>query len=764
MNSKALLLALVTLTILEFGAANAVAGVQENGVNLNGVNLNGVNLNGVNLNGLPFDGIMSSALQSTSVTEDGAIEGELAEVLLQYIYSCAMPAGESMHVVLDDGGDDSLRAVDLVLEGTIGLAPEWGEEGGACDEACQRWISACLLARSNALGLSVEISMRGPHPALAVSAPEADEFPLFEGAFYGNLFASEPALRGCTGPASSLAALTDRLCAMTAGSCPVEVYTDCRIEPTACTTQYHSCESSDANGAVLGCRDEAFRCDGAPNPAAVRYGEVITVYLREPLASCGNGVCEVGERVECADDCGGWARRFGGHADDEPTAGVATDAAGNVISAGYFTGTVDFGDESSIGASDTTDLFVWKQAPDGSVLWVSPFDAERAAIRSVVVDSSGDLFVGGWFEATLALGDELHLAQRRDGFVAKLGAGGDVMWSRTFAGSGDATVTGIAATPTGGVAATGFFRGPMAVGGTSLESAGCDDLFVVVFDADGTLEVARRFGERASSEWGMAIASDGAGNLFVGGRFPGRLPLGGKHTLSALSGWDAFLFSLDAAGELRWSRMITGTSVAGSAESIEALATDSAGNVIAGGTGDGIVDFGGESVGELDSFAAKYSSNGALLWVSPIAGSWKNTITAVAVDEADHVLVAGEVAGASVVGGIPVDGGLFGDALAAKLRPDTGAPVWVERYGAGAADRATGIAANATGDIVVAGSFRGTALLRNHFVTSPGGNGSMATEDGFVLRFSDPVPSEVIADPDPPPSDGGNGSGKGGRK
>src|SRR5580658_712005 len=36
---------------------------------------------------------------------------------------------------------------------------------GTCDETCQRWVSACVLARTNAYGVHVEISMRAPADA-----------------------------------------------------------------------------------------------------------------------------------------------------------------------------------------------------------------------------------------------------------------------------------------------------------------------------------------------------------------------------------------------------------------------------------------------------------------------------------------------------------------------------------------------------------------------------------------------------------------------
>ncbi len=103
-----------------------------------------------------------------------------------------------------------------VVDGGTGGGP------GTCDETCQRWVSACLLARTNAYGAHVEISMRAPADApqaiknaLAVSDVErngsdagdasAAPFSLREGAYYGNIFEtaplpSTPPDAGYTGP------------------------------------------------------------------------------------------------------------------------------------------------------------------------------------------------------------------------------------------------------------------------------------------------------------------------------------------------------------------------------------------------------------------------------------------------------------------------------------------------------------------------------------------------------------------------------------
>ena len=81
-----------------------------------------------------------------------------------------------------------------------------GAQTGTCDESCQRWVSACVLARTNAYGVHVQISMRAPavaplrsraavreiQAALSTSPTEVTDFSYREGAYYGNIFATTP--------------------------------------------------------------------------------------------------------------------------------------------------------------------------------------------------------------------------------------------------------------------------------------------------------------------------------------------------------------------------------------------------------------------------------------------------------------------------------------------------------------------------------------------------------------------------------------------
>ncbi|WP_438030824.1 hypothetical protein [Sorangium sp. So ce233] len=98
-----------------------------------------------------------------------------------------------------EGGVRAPRKDVIVWQGSAGLCPDWHTDRPS--EACQELVSACLLARNNAFGVTVDISMMwqalAPEDSSDVAAlsPEALEeaarFPVREGAFFGNLLDPE---------------------------------------------------------------------------------------------------------------------------------------------------------------------------------------------------------------------------------------------------------------------------------------------------------------------------------------------------------------------------------------------------------------------------------------------------------------------------------------------------------------------------------------------------------------------------------------------
>ncbi|HTR53433.1 MAG TPA: hypothetical protein VMJ10_22220 [Kofleriaceae bacterium] len=130
---------------------------------------------------------IGGGLSLNAVAQDLVDAG--AQDVLSYMVSCALPSGVTVY----DSNDQPYL-------GEIGVAPDWVNR--PLDDRDQRWLSACLFARTNDLDVAVPISMRGPNNALTPDAGEIAAWTLQQGAFYGNYFTplSEPILwAACSG-------------------------------------------------------------------------------------------------------------------------------------------------------------------------------------------------------------------------------------------------------------------------------------------------------------------------------------------------------------------------------------------------------------------------------------------------------------------------------------------------------------------------------------------------------------------------------------
>ncbi len=423
-------------------------GLWANGLWANGLWANGLWANGRSGNGLWANGLWANGLWANGLAGNAAIPGNTlrssayARELLQYIYSCAMPPA-IVDTVLDpnkdsagNGGiacsnsDTGVASVDaqgncdpwyecvnddcvVPLRGAIGLAINddgttwWGQpaSGGAvvgtgskwgdCDETCQRWVSSCVLARTNAYGEHVEISMRAPKDAplairnaLTVSSAERNPCPagddpkdptcgytLREGAYYGNIFATTPidpttgqpatypgtdgpasgpiadtpSYYACAGPGSNIPEVTLRFCSSQGDQAIINV-------PGVCLTAGNDTgvclgEDTDSTSPTFGAIQDCYTSTN-PAPSApvgpgpypqppIEYTQVITVYLKALLSTCGNGVCEAGESSSanpayCPSDCrpGGWARNLIGNGIEDTVAALQPDGT-VVVAANY---------------------------------------------------------------------------------------------------------------------------------------------------------------------------------------------------------------------------------------------------------------------------------------------------------------------------------------------------------------------------------------------------------------------------------------------
>jgi len=234
-----------------------------------------------------------------------------------------------------------------------------------------------------------------------------------------------------------------------------------------------------------------------------------------------------------------WSKRFG-DAGEQSNAEIAADFAGNIVIAGGFEGTLNFGGESLVCAGQE-DIFVAKFTPGGAHVWSKRFgDASNQALAGIATDAGSNVVLVGTFAGAVDFGGgALTSAGEYDIFVAKLFYDGGHYWSRRF---GDALVQGlggVAIDIAANVAAAGRFSGTVDFGGGTLTSAGEDDVFVARLGPSGSHLWSKRFGDAANQE-ASDIAAESGGNVVVTGSLYGTVDFGGG-TLTSAGEEDVFV-------------------------------------------------------------------------------------------------------------------------------------------------------------------------------------------------------------------------------
>jgi len=206
--------------------------------------------------------------------------------------------------------------------------------------------------------------------------------------------------------------------------------------------------------------------------------------------------------------------------------------------------------------------------------------------RSVAVDSSGNVYTTGQFSGTVDFDPGAGTAnlvsnEYADVFVSKLDASGNLVWAKSFGGTGTDAGNSVAVDGSGNVHITGYFQGTADFdpgdGTTDLTSAGEQDVFVSKLDASGNLVWAKRFGS-TDYDVGWSVAVDGSGNVYTTGYFQGTVdfdPGAGITNLVSAGQSDVFVSKLDASGRLMWAKRFGGTD----GDAGVSVAVDGSGNV-----------------------------------------------------------------------------------------------------------------------------------------------------------------------------------------
>ncbi|MFP2909531.1 hypothetical protein ACLESD_31705 [Pyxidicoccus sp. 3LFB2] len=116
-------------------------------------------LNALTTNRAALQALTTGPLNSKVFAGDERLKNQLrhgpAFNVMEYLVECALPEDREVMWRDPSGTIHSFK-------GGAGLCPEW--ESGAPGRTCLGYVTACLLARNNAYGLEVELSMRAEDP------------------------------------------------------------------------------------------------------------------------------------------------------------------------------------------------------------------------------------------------------------------------------------------------------------------------------------------------------------------------------------------------------------------------------------------------------------------------------------------------------------------------------------------------------------------------------------------------------------------------
>jgi len=338
-------------------------------------------------------------------------------------------------------------------------------------------------------------------------------------------------------------------------------------------------------------------------------------------------------------------------------------------------------------------------------------------------------------------------------------------WAKRIGGAGVDRIdySAIAVDTTGNLYIVGSFGGTVNFGEdwgvTDTKTlTGTADIFITKIDVNGNYYWTKRIGGSGGSgcsAYGMALAVDSNGNVYITGNFDNTVDFGADWGVSdqktPLGYCDAFITKIDANGNYCWTKQIGGSGF----DSGLSVTTDSSGNVYVtgffGSTVNFAADWGGSDAktasGMWDAFITKIDANGNYCWTKRIGGSGFDQGESIITDSQDNVYLVGDFNSTTNFG---ADWGTsdsktpagYYDAFIMKVDA-SGNYCWTKRIGGSDFDYGFSVAADTSGNIYVSGYFKGTVNFAadwssndtktSYTVSTP--HGPKPTTDIFVTKI-----------------------------
>lgn len=248
-----------------------------------------------------------------------------------------------------------------------------------------------------------------------------------------------------------------------------------------------------------------------------------------------------------------WSDTYG-DGDDQEGHRVAVADNGDVVVATVFQGTISFGGTEH--TDDARQVALAKVSSTGSYLWSAATTGTGLhVIGGLAMDGDSAIVTGSFTDDIDFGGGALTTESNSAAFVVKRKPNGDPDWSKSFDGVQE--VAGVVVHSSGNITIAGWFSGTANFGGSDLQAGTGESVFMAQFDSLGVHVWSKGFGDGVNKHQIKSVAPAGEGCL-VGGRLNGAVDFGGGVLSAGGVAFDAFVASFNSSGAHEWSDIFAG--------------------------------------------------------------------------------------------------------------------------------------------------------------------------------------------------------------
>lgn len=426
-----------------------------------------------------------------------------------------------------------------------------------------------------------------------------------------------------------------------------------------------------------------------------------------------------------------WAHSGGGQYNDRGE-GLDVDSEGNCYATGCFYEAASFGEIALTNAgSFSKDTFVVKYGPEGQEIWAVNTGQEGDDGGCSLVCADSQVYVAGSFSGTVSFGGTTLTAQGTDTYIACLDAQGAWQWA--IRGGGAASVTiprRLILGPQNDLLACGYFTGTIGLGSEVLSSAGEEDIWVAKLGRNGVWHWSVRAGGLESDDC-ASLAPLPGGGLAVCGTVSGAAAFGTVN-LSSPSLDNGFVAWLSSGAN--WESALSLTSQTRSC--CNDLAVDAGGDIyLAGDFTDDLQCGPYQFTGHWnDVFLAKLDGGTKqFAWARTTGEISDDHSAAVEITPDGRIYWAGFFMNTVQFGDFSLTYVSSPDIFLARLDP-AGNFLMAQSAGNICEDMAQDMAADAAGNVCLAGYYNGDMYFGPHYLSFHG------DDEFFIAKITDTVP------------------------